>query len=164
MSSYREWRATRSATMRAWPTALLIVHYQRDFLPPGGALAVAGGDGIAGRINALARDDAFALVVATRDWHPPDHRSFREQGGPWPRHCVQGTPGAELSPQLDRSRIAAIVDAGVRPQDDGYSGFETPRMLEVLREHGITAVTVVGLATETACCTPPGTRSAPDSR
>ncbi|MFN8202894.1 MAG: isochorismatase family protein [Solirubrobacteraceae bacterium] len=130
------------------PQALLIIDYQNDFIPPDGALAVAGGDAIVDRINALAGDHAFDLVVATRDWHPPDHASFRAQGGPWPPHCVQGTPGAELSPKLDRSRLQAIVDVGVRPQDAGYSGLESPRLRELLREHGITAVTVVGLATD----------------
>jgi len=128
--------------------ALLIIDYQRDFIPPDGALAVAGGDGIVDRINALAQDDRFGFVIATRDWHPADHGSFREQGGPWPPHCVQGTPGAELSPELDQSRIDAIVDAGVRPEDDGYSGFESPRMMELIGKHRITAVTVVGLATD----------------
>jgi nicotinamidase/pyrazinamidase len=128
--------------------ALLIIDYQNDFIPPDGALAVAGGDAIAGRINALARDDRFDLVVATRDWHPPDHSSFREQGGPWPPHCVQGTPGAELSSQLDRSRIDEVVDVGVAREDDGYSGLESPRMLEVLRANDVTSVTVVGLATD----------------
>jgi nicotinamidase/pyrazinamidase len=128
--------------------ALLIIDYQNDFLPPDGALAVTGGDGIVGRINALARDESFDLVVATRDWHPPDHTSFREYGGPWPPHCVQGTHGAELSAQLDRSRIHEIVDVGVAREDDGYSGLESPRMLEVLRANDVTAVTVVGLATD----------------
>ena len=130
------------------PEALVIVDYQNDFVPPDGALAVAGGDAIVERINALARDPRFDLVIATRDWHPADHHSFREQGGPWPPHCVQGTRGAELHPDLDRSRIDEVVDTGTRPEDEGYSAFEEPRMREVLREHGITDVTVVGLATD----------------
>ncbi len=130
------------------PEALVIVDYQNDFVPPDGALAVAGGDEIVDRINALARDPRFDLVVATRDWHPADHHSFREQGGPWPPHCVQGTRGAELHPDLDTSRIAEVVDTGTRPEDEGYSAFEEPRMAQVLREHGITDVTVVGLATD----------------
>ena len=73
------------------PEALLIVDVQNDFLP-GGALAVPGGDEVIDPINALAADPRFAVVIATRDWHPPDHRSFVEHGGPWPPHCVQGTP------------------------------------------------------------------------
>src|SRR5437660_12810313 len=87
--------------------ALVIVDYQRDFTPPEGALAVPGGDEIAERLNELAADDRYDLVIATRDWHPPDHGSFADQGGPWPVHCVQGTPGAELHPALDRARIHA---------------------------------------------------------
>ncbi|HEU4658463.1 MAG TPA: isochorismatase family protein [Capillimicrobium sp.] len=130
------------------PEALVIIDYQRDFVPPDGALAVPGGEEIAGRIDALAHDPRFELVVATRDWHPPDHRSFRAQGGPWPPHCVQGTPGAELHPALDRQPVDAVVDAGIRPEDEGYSAFENPAMLEVLRGHGITSMTVVGLATD----------------
>ena len=130
------------------PEALLIIDYQWDFAAPDGALSVAGGEAIADRINALAADDRFDLVVATRDWHPPDHGSFREQGGPWPPHCVQGTPGAELHPLLDRSRVDEVVDVGIRPDEEGYSAFELPRLLELLRERGITDLTVVGLATD----------------
>jgi nicotinamidase/pyrazinamidase len=127
--------------------ALVIVDYQNDF-NPGGALAVAGGDEIAGRINALADDDRFALVVATRDWHPPDHGSFSEQGGTWPVHCVAGSPGAELSPALAAGRVDVIVDKGQDRDTEGYSGFQGTNLEALLREGGVDRVTVVGLATD----------------
>jgi nicotinamidase/pyrazinamidase len=127
--------------------ALLIVDYQNDF-NPGGALAVAGGDEIAGRINELAASREYDLVVATRDWHPPDHGSFGERGGPWPVHCVAGTPGAELHPALDETHVDVIVDKGTDPRTEGYSGFEGTNLGELLRERGIDSVTVVGLATD----------------
>ena len=73
--------------------ALVIVDFQNDFTP-GGALAVPSGDEIADQINALAASGDYDLVVATRDWHPADHNSFGDQGGPWPVHCVAGTQGA----------------------------------------------------------------------
>ena len=128
-------------------TALVIVDFQNDFTP-GGALAVAGGDRIAGRIDALAGSAEFDLVVATRDWHPPDHRSFAAQGGPWPVHCVQGTPGAEFDPALDRSLLDAVVDTGYTPELEGYSGFEATTLEALLREHHVDHVTIVGLATD----------------
>ena len=80
--------------------ALVIVDFQNDFTP-GGALAVPNGDEIADRINALAASGDYDLVVATRDWHPADHGSFGDQGGPWPVHCVAGTQGAQLHPALN---------------------------------------------------------------
>jgi nicotinamidase/pyrazinamidase len=128
--------------------ALLIIDYQNDFIPPGGALAVAGGDAIAERLNELAADPRFDLVVATRDWHPPDHGSFAEQGGPWPVHCVQGSHGAELAAALDADRVDEVVDAGRTPEAEGYSGFEETNLADLLRERGIDRVTVVGLATD----------------
>jgi nicotinamidase/pyrazinamidase len=127
--------------------ALVIVDFQNDFCP-GGALAVPEGDEIAGRINDLAGSDEFDLVVATRDWHPPDHGSFGEQGGPWPVHCVAGTPGAELHHALDPTPIDAVVDKGQDPGTEGYSGFEGTELAALLREHGVDHVTVVGLATD----------------
>jgi len=127
--------------------ALLIIDFQNDFTA-GGALAVPDGDAIAPRLGELLRSGDFDYVVATRDWHPPDHSSFAEQGGPWPPHCVQGTPGAELNPALDRDRIDAVVDAGYRRDLEGYSGFEETGLEGLLREHGVDEVTVVGLATD----------------
>jgi nicotinamidase/pyrazinamidase len=127
--------------------ALIIVDFQNDFTP-GGALAVSEGDAIAGRLNELASSGDFDLVVATRDWHPPDHGSFAEQGGPWPPHCVQGTEGAELHPKLDREPIDVVVDKGQDPAADGYSGFEGTELDRILHEHGIDDVTIVGLATD----------------
>ncbi len=127
--------------------ALLIIDFQNDFTP-GGALAVPEGDAIAGRINELAVDPRFDLVVATRDWHPPDHGSFEERGGPWPVHCVQGTEGAELHPGLDRSQVDVVIDKGQDPATEGYSGFEATRLEELLHERGIDRITVVGLATD----------------
>jgi nicotinamidase/pyrazinamidase len=127
--------------------ALLVIDFQNDFTP-GGALAVPHGDEIAARINELAGSGDFDVVFATRDWHPPGHGSFTEQGGPWPVHCVQGTPGAELHAALDRSGIDAIVDKGQDPETEGYSGFEGTDLAQLLRDSGIDEVTVVGLATD----------------
>jgi nicotinamidase/pyrazinamidase len=129
--------------------ALLVVDVQNDFTP-GGALAVPEGHEVVERINALMGSGRFDLVLATRDWHPPDHRSFAaiDPAGPWPVHCVQGTPGAELHPGLDRARIDVVVDKGQDPGTDGYSGFDATGLGDLLRERGIDAVTVVGLATD----------------
>jgi nicotinamidase/pyrazinamidase len=128
--------------------ALLIIDFQNDFTPPEGALAVPEGDEIADRLNELAASDRFDLVVATRDWHPPDHSQFEEQGGVWPVHCVQGTSGAELHPSLDRDKLDVVIEKGENPDEDGYSGFEDTELAELLREHGIDAVTIVGLAAD----------------
>ena len=127
--------------------ALLIVDFQRDFTPPDGALAVPEGDEIADRLNELAGSERFDLVVATRDWHPPDHASFERHGGPWPEHCVAGTPGAQLHPALERERVDVILDKGQHPETDGYSAFERPELGELLRERGIDALYIAGLAT-----------------
>jgi nicotinamidase/pyrazinamidase len=128
--------------------ALLIIDYQNDFAAPDGALSVAGGEDIAERINHLAKAGGYDLVVATRDWHPPDHNSFTERGGTWPVHCVQGTPGAELHPALDRADVDIVFDKGTDQATDGYSAFETDELGNLLRERGIDNLTVVGLATD----------------
>jgi len=127
--------------------ALLIIDFQNDFTP-GGALAVRDGDTIAPKINALAASGDYDLVVATRDWHPADHHSFKAQGGIWPVHCVAGTQGAQLHPDLDRTKVDVVVDKGQAVDTDGYSGFDGTDLDELLRERGITQVTVVGLATD----------------
>jgi nicotinamidase/pyrazinamidase len=127
--------------------ALLIVDAQNDFLP-GGALAVPAGDEVITPINELATDDRFALTIATRDWHPPDHSSFVPQGGPWPAHCVHDTFGAQLNERLDLARVDVIIDKGIEPWASGYSAFERPELTELLGSRGIDAVTVVGLATD----------------
>jgi nicotinamidase/pyrazinamidase len=127
--------------------ALLIIDFQNDFTA-GGALAVPDGDAIADRVNGLIESGGFDLVVATRDWHPADHASFIEQGGPWPAHCVQGTSGAELHAALPRDRIDVIVNAGYERDLEGYSGFEETDLADLLRARAIDEVTVVGLATD----------------
>jgi nicotinamidase/pyrazinamidase len=127
--------------------ALVIVDFQNDFCP-GGALAVPDGDAIAPRINDLAGSGEFDFVVATRDWHPPDHGSFAEHGGPWPVHCVAGTAGAELHHALDPTPIDAVVDKGQDRDTEGYSGFEGTQLAQLLHDRGVDHVTVVGLATD----------------
>ncbi|MEX2195538.1 MAG: nicotinamidase [Thermoleophilaceae bacterium] len=127
--------------------ALIVVDFQNDFTP-GGALAVPGGNEIAGRVNELIASGRFDLVVATRDWHPDHHGSFEAQGGPWPPHCVQDTAGAELHPALDSAGIDVVVDKGDDPDTEGYSGFQDTDLARVLHERDVDAVTVVGLATD----------------
>ena len=137
--------------------ALLVVDFQNDFTP-GGALPVERGDEIARPINAIA--DRFDFVVATRDWHPPDHGSFvgvevdpaKWEGvdppGIWPVHCVQGTRGAELHPALDRSNVDVVVDKAQDPNTQGYSAFHGGNLDDVLRARGVDHVYVAGLATD----------------
>src|SRR3989442_4480818 len=137
--------------------ALLITDFQNDFTP-GGALPVDDGDGIAGPINRLA--DRFEFVVATRDWHPPDHGSFegveidldRWEGtdppGIWPVHCVAGTPGAQLHPSPAQSQIDLVLDKGQDPHSQGNSSFHGSGLAEELRRRGVERVYVTGLTTD----------------
>jgi nicotinamidase/pyrazinamidase len=126
--------------------ALLVIDFQNDFTPPDGALAVPGGDEIAEPVKRLASH--YENVLATRDWHPPDHSSFETEGGPWPVHCVQGTHGAEFHPAMEEIDVDAVVDVGRTREDQGYSGFEKSDLAELLRERGVDKVAVVGLATD----------------
>jgi nicotinamidase/pyrazinamidase len=127
--------------------ALMIVDEQNDFMP-GGALAVPRGDEVVDPSNALAREARFSLVIATRDWHPADHFSFVEQGGPWPPHCVHDSAGAQLSEWLDLDHVDVILDKGIEPDASGYSAFERPELHDLLAAREIDAVTIVGLATD----------------
>ncbi len=129
------------------PEALLIVDFQNDFTP-GGALAVPDGDAIAARLNELMASGRFDLVVATRDWHPPEHSSFASEGGRWPAHCVADSPGAQLHEGLDAARVDVVVDKGTDPATEGYSGFDGTGLEALLRVRGIDRVTVAGLATD----------------
>jgi nicotinamidase/pyrazinamidase len=146
---------------------LLLIDIQSDFLP-GGTLAVPGGDEIIPVVNALLPH--FDLIVATQDWHPPEHGSFAvnhpgrapfEQaeldGLPqtlWPVHCVQNTGGALFAPGLDTRRIARVFPKGMNPRVDSYSGFfdngrrAATGLSEWLKEQGITELSVCGLATD----------------
>ena len=122
---------------------LIVVDVQNDFCAEG-ALEVPGGDAVVDPINRLMEEIPF--VVATRDWHPPNHRSFQAEGGPWPMHCVADTGGAQLHPRLHTSQIDAIVDAGREPGHEGYSGFEHTELERLLRDAGVDKVHVAGLA------------------
>lgn len=146
---------------------LLLVDIQNDFLP-GGALAVPGGDEIVPLVNTLLPQ--FDLIVATQDWHPPNHGSFAanhpglapfEQaeldGLPqtlWPVHCVQNTGGALFAPGLDTRRIARVFPKGMNPNVDSYSGlFDNGRRAATglsawLKSKNVTRLSVCGLATD----------------
>lgn len=129
--------------------ALLLVHLQLDFLP-GGALPVKGGDLVVPVLNRwIARCKvAGARVIATRDWHPPDHCSFQAQGGPWPVHCVAGTEGATFTPALALPPEAPVFSQATSSQTEAYSGFEGTGLADDLRRADIGRLLVGGLATE----------------
>lgn len=129
--------------------ALLVVDVQNDFLP-GGSLAVPAGDMVVAALNRyLARFESAGLpIYATRDWHPPDHCSFREQGGVWPPHCVAGTEGAAFSPLLQLPASAVVISKAARREVDAYSGLAGTGLAERLREADIVRLFVGGLATD----------------
>jgi nicotinamidase/pyrazinamidase len=145
---------------------LLVVDVQYDFLP-GGALSVPDGDAVIPVINRLAR--RFGNVILTQDWHPTGHVSFASTHGRapfttielaygsqvlWPDHCVQGSRGAEFAASLDIPHAQAVIRKGYHAHTDSYSTFveadrKTPTGLAgLLRERGISAVHLCGLATD----------------
>ena len=148
-------------------TALIVVDVQNDFCPDG-ALAVGGGHTIVPVINALV--PRYEQVVVTQDWHPKGHASFASAHHGhesfdtiempygtqvlWPDHCVQGTPGAALHPDLEVTSAQLIIRKGWHQGVDSYSAFrEADRktltgLTGYLRERGVEEVHVVGLATD----------------
>jgi nicotinamidase/pyrazinamidase len=146
---------------------LILVDIQNDFMP-WGALPVAEGDLIVPLVNAL--QEKFELIVATQDWHPPDHGSFasnhpgRQPGEVidlhgidqilWPDHCVQESEGAEFHRDLDMSRVAQIIRKGTDPEIDSYSGFfdnghrKATGLDAWLKQQGAQELWVAGLATD----------------
>lgn len=128
-------------------TALLVVDVQNDFCP-GGALPVQGGHEVVEPINREIRRavQAGALVVVSRDWHPVDHCSFADQGGPWPPHCIQDTPGAAFHPDLRLPETAVRVSKATAFDEDAYSAFQGTGLAHFLEQRGIRRVVVVGLA------------------
>jgi nicotinamidase/pyrazinamidase len=129
--------------------ALLIIDVQCDFLP-GGSLAVPHGDQVVPVLNqVIANFERAGLpIFASRDWHPANHCSFKDAGGLWPPHCIQGTQGATFAPCLRLPPGAAIVSKDVLPDCDTYSAFQQTDLAERLRGRGIERVVTGGLATD----------------
>ncbi|ARN80539.1 isochorismatase family protein [Methylocystis bryophila] len=127
--------------------ALIVLDLQRDFCA-GGALAIAGADKIAPKINQLIDEAtaAGAMVVASRDWHPKGHVSFAARGGPWPEHCVAGSEGAKFHAQLCLPDNALIVTKGADLDKDQYSVFDETGLVEQLHGRGTRRVFLCGLA------------------
>ena len=129
--------------------ALIIVDVQNDFLP-GGALAVPHGDLVVPVLNGyIAWFVEHKLpVFATRDWHPANHCSFRTQGGPWPRHCVMYTYGANAPPQLKLPADAMVIEKPCCANRETYSPFEGTDFEQRLRAANVRRLFVGGLATD----------------
>jgi nicotinamidase/pyrazinamidase len=145
--------------------ALILVDLQNDFMP-GGALAVPHGNEVVPLADELQQ--RFDLVVATKDWHPPDHGSFaanhpgKKPGDRiildgieqilWPVHCVQDTPGADFAPSFDTSRIAHVFHKGTERNIDSYSTFfdnahrRHTGLAHYLKERSIKEIYLMGLA------------------
>src|SRR5262249_15886282 len=135
--------------MVAFGDALIVVDVQKDFLP-GGSLPVQGGDEVVPVLNRYVRwaEHARVPVIATRDWHPADHCSFRSRGGPWPEHCVAGTPGAAFAAGLALPSSTVVVDKASHPDKEDFSGFESSDFDHVLRSRQVHRLLVGGLATD----------------
>ncbi|PSN65102.1 Isochorismatase hydrolase [Corynespora cassiicola Philippines] len=162
--------------------ALVLVDVQEDFCPPNGSLAVAGGRDIVPALNELL-SLPFPVKIATKDFHPQDHISFASNHEPpnnkpfestitihnplnpdetqetrlWPDHCVQGSKGAELLPELDVGKVHHIVEKGQDRRVEMYSAFADPftnpnvaksKLAQLLHDAGVTDVYVAGLAAD----------------
>jgi len=129
--------------------ALLVVDVQNDFLP-GGSLAVPGAEEVVPILNRYLACFAAARlpVFAARDWHPEDHCSFRDQGGPWPTHCVIDTTGAEFASNLELPPTVSLVSKGSLRDREDYSGFSGTDLEERLRTAGVRRLYIGGLTTD----------------
>lgn len=129
--------------------ALIVVDVQNDFLP-GGSLAVADGDAVVPVLNEYLRHFTASQlgIYATRDWHPDDHCSFREQGGPWPPHCLAGSEGAAFCKDLALPPETVVISKATRQDRDAYSGFQDTDLAERCRRAGQQRLFIGGLATD----------------
>ncbi len=129
--------------------ALVLVDVQQDFLP-GGHLGVEQGDRVVAPLNRMIGLflNQGLPVVATRDWHPLNHCSFHEQGGPWPPHCVQHTHGADWAPELALPDDAWVISKGDTATQEAYSGFQGTDLADRLHRHGVKRLFIGGLATD----------------
>lgn len=129
--------------------ALLVVDVQNDFCP-GGALAVKEGDQVVPILNRYTElfEKKGSPIFATRDWHPKNHISFKERGGPWPPHCIQDSEGARFHPQLKLPFDTVVISKAMNPEMDAYSGFEGTNLELYLKRKGIQRIFVGGLTTD----------------
>jgi len=129
--------------------ALLAVDLQNDFMP-GGALGVPDGDDVIAPLNRAIRAAAAGNVpiFLTRDWHPADHCSFRARGGPWPPHCVAGTPGAAFADAIDVMPGAVVVSKATTRDAEAYSALDGTGLARLLRDAHVERLLLGGLATD----------------
>lgn len=129
--------------------ALIVVDMQNDFMD-GGALEVKGSKDIVTKINEYMKlfHESSLPIFATRDWHPPNHISFEERGGPWPPHCVQFTEGASFYPGLKFPDQTEVISKATEPDVEAYSGFQGTDLAERLRRKGVEKIFICGVATE----------------
>jgi nicotinamidase-related amidase len=129
--------------------ALIVVDLQNDFLP-GGSLAVPCGDVVIPLLNCYLAEFARRQlpVFATRDWHPPDHCSFRTQGGRWAVHCVANSTGAQLASELILPPWSFVISKGVSADKEAGSGFEGTDLEKRLRGPGLRRLFIGGLAAD----------------
>jgi nicotinamidase/pyrazinamidase len=129
--------------------ALVIIDIQNDFLPSG-SLAVPEGEQVIPVLNGYI--DRFIErqlpVLTTRDWHPSNHCSFIQQGGPWPEHCIAGTRGAEFASDLHLPASVKIFSKATDADQDSYSDFANPTFKEQLDNMEVRRLFIGGLATE----------------
>ena len=113
-------------------------------------MAVRNGDAVVPRLNKVIfffYDSGFTYFY-TRDWHPRNHMSFREQGGIWPPHCVQGTRGAQFHQDLKVPSTAVVISKGDKPRKEAYSGFQGTDLSKRLKALGVDELFIGGLTTD----------------
>ena len=147
--------------------ALVLVDIQNDFLP-GGSLAVNVGDKIIPTVNKL--QEKFDFIVASKDWHPKEHKSFAKMHKNkkigdfidlhgirqvlWPDHCVQFDSGCDFPSSLKTDKVREIFYKGIDHRVDSYSAFldndrnRETGLREYLQKHDIDEIFIVGIATD----------------
>lgn len=141
---------TPSANLKLYPgDALVIVDVQNDFLP-GGSLAVPRGEEVIPVLNEYISifQEHKLPIIATRDWHPPNHCSFTDHGGIWPTHCIADSSGAAFAKDLALPRDALLISKATTFRWEAYSGFEQTHLAEMLKEMNICRLFIGGLATD----------------
>lgn len=129
--------------------ALIIVDVQNDFMP-WGSLPVPDSDKIIYVLNDYINifSKKGLLIIASRDWHPENHCSFKEYGGIWPKHCVKGTKGADFPEDLRLPKDTIIISKATSPEKEAYSALQETGLSDVLKDENIRRCFVGGIATE----------------